>query len=65
MEIRGGGVPLDSVLAELDELIGKLQVAPMRAMKPPADLSLELWLIDAYQRHWRENWISARYWSDA
>jgi hypothetical protein len=51
MEIRSGGMPLQAVQAELDELIAKLGVAPVRAMEPPADLQLELFMIDAYQRH--------------
>lgn len=57
MDIRGGDVPLQSILEELDELIEGLNAAPVRMMQPPADLSLELWVVDAYQRHWKENWI--------
>jgi hypothetical protein len=41
---------------DTDDLIAKLEDAPIRRMDPPPDLQVEQWLIDTYQQHWREHW---------
>lgn len=56
LDVRMGSVPLPEILAELDDLIDQLAKAPFRISTPPVELTVEQWLISAYQRHWDETW---------
>jgi hypothetical protein len=55
-QIRVGEASLADVLREVDELIGRLEVAPRYLRDPPVDLEYEQWLIHVYQEHWGRTW---------
>lgn len=55
-EVRSGRADVDGILSEIDELIGMLELAPLRMQEPPASLCYRQALVRIYLEHWNRTW---------
>lgn len=56
LAVQRGEVSLLGIVNELDDLIGRLERAPLQGQIPDPELTIEQWMISTYLCRWQRTW---------